>query len=278
MNLAEKFRLLVWPTALGALIVAPWYVYTVIQIRAGHYTSNIQYVTQDIYGGLSYSERFVTALRSLDSYAYIFIFLLLALVVFDNAYRWLVVTIILPYTVLWAVFLSYEHRNLAIAFPLAGVAAGVGLQRFMEAANLKRLSAYALPAILIGAVFAGSLLYKPEFLAQRQVELQKQIFNAQLNKRLYTYFNNHDGPERVMTDYPINWLPGLRGYWVLEQFRDYQSYQKRLSEQPDVELLLIPDDADERIYEEVLANIASGTYNHIFTQNEYMLVRIPARQ
>ena len=279
MSVREKFGILVWPFILALLIVLPWYVYTEVMISRGEYTSNIQYVINDIYEGLTLPERFVAALHSLGKYVYIYVFLILSLPFMDRAYRWLIVTIILPYSILWAFFLSYEHRNLAIAFPLVGIAAGIGAEKIFERIRFARVKVYAIPVLLAASLLLGSAVYSAERLTQQQIGLQKDIFRTQLNRRLYTYFDNQGGPQKVITDYnPINWLPGLEGIGIKELFRDYPSYQATLLGRPDVVLLLVPESTrDPRIIEEIMEKIGSGIYDLIFTQAGYLLVHIPPR-
>lgn len=271
--------------ALVLLIVLPWYAFAQYRILYGGNTSNIQYVISDIYEGQSLPDRFVAAVASLGNYAYLYVFLLLSLPVFNSRFRHVVLFIIFPYSILWAFFLSYEYRNLAVAFPLIAMAAGVGLESWLSRLSLRRSSQTTrLPgltpiALLVLALAVATLVLDAGTLVEHQLTQQRFIFNSSLNSAMYDYFNGADGPEPVITDYTIGWLPGLEDTWVLERFRDYNQYQDTLKAYPDVELLLIPLQVrDPRILEEVEQSIVDGRYERIFVESGYMLVRIPPRK
>ena len=66
--------------------------------------------------------------------------------------------------------------------------------------------------------------------------------------------------------------------WRLERFQDYGSYQQSLLTYTDANLLLVPlSGIDQRILAEIQQRIAAGTYQLIFTEANYRLVRIPPR-
>jgi hypothetical protein len=270
----EKIQTLAKNFLVALLIAVPWYVYTVIQIRNGEYTSNIQFVTTDIYDGQSLLDRFTTAWIALGGYAYLYLFLLLSLPVMDKAYRWIILTIIVPYSVLWGFFLSYEYRNLAIAFPLVGIAAGVGIQKVLEKFKFSSLRKWLGPVILIGALIWSANSFNGDYLLKMQNERQREIFQPEINNKLYTYFANHDGPGVVLSPYPVGWLPGLKEYWVLDRFSDYAEYQKKLEEKTEIEYLLIFESADVKIYKEVFDKVADGEFEQIFVEGTYTFVKL----
>ena len=104
------------------------------------------------------------------------------------------------------------------------------------------------------------------------------IFEPTLNQKLYRYFSSHDGPEPVITSYPVGWLPDLEAMWRFERFQDYDAYQATLADHPEVTLILLPLlRAEPSIVAEVQANIASGLYQLEFSEVDYILVRIPSR-
>jgi hypothetical protein len=128
------------------------------------------------------------------------------------------------------------------------------------------------------AMAVGSLLVNDEALIQRQLSEQRQIFEPTLNQKLYRYFSRANGPEPIITSYPVGWLPELESMWRLDRFDNYAVYQQTLLTYPDVELLLAPTvDIEARILEEIQQNITADTYELVFTEANYMLVRIPAR-
>jgi hypothetical protein len=266
-------------------IIVPWYAFIEYRILTGGNSSNIQFVISDIYEGQTLFERFITAVASLGNYAYLFIFLLLSLPVLSGPFRHIVILIIIPFSVLWALFLSYEYRNLAIAFPLIALCAGVAVEKWVDrvrvaAPGRRKIEFPAYAVLLIGLLGLGLVTLKVngEQLVSKQITQQRQIFEAELNDKLYRYFSRTNGPEPVISSYPIGWLPGLEGYWRLERFKDYDSYQHSLVRYADAELLLFRSDADERILKEIQQKIEEGIYMPIFQEGAYSLVRIPPRE
>jgi hypothetical protein len=192
---------------------------------------------------------------------------------------------ILPFSILWAFFLSYEHRNLAVALPLLAMTVGVATEawvaRIRAALGTRRaLRVPAFAAAVVGVVLlgAGALVFTDEAITARQISEQRLIFEPTLNQKLYRYFSSHDGPEPVITSYPVGWLPDLEAQWRFERFQDYDAYQVTLAAHPDVTLILLPLlRAEPSIVAEVQANIASGLYQLEFSDVDYILVRIPPR-
>jgi hypothetical protein len=255
------------------------------RIIYGGNPSNIQYVITDIYKGQTLPDRVVAAVDSLRSYIWYFVFVVLSLIVLDNKYRQLVILVILPFSILWAFFLSYEFRNLAIALVLLSMTVGVAAEAWLLRlralwGNRAKIHYPAFAVVIVGLVALGAsaLMIGEDQIINRQIQQQKLIFEPTLNEKLYTYFSHAEGPERVITNYPIGWLPGLEGLWIQERFLDVHEYEQTLANNPDVTLLLIPlTTADHRIIDLVWENVNLETYSIIFTEANYMLIRIPVR-
>jgi hypothetical protein len=255
------------------------------RIEIGSNSSNIQYVINDIYDGQTLPQRFENAIALLGPYVYFYLFLLLSLPVLTTRFRHIVVFLIFPYSLLWAFYLSYEPRNLAVAFPLVGLASGVALESWLARRSTKKkpaarvkVPAYALAGVGLLVVLLLGWALDGQSLIDKQLKEQRLIFQASLNDKLYRYFSRQDGPEPIITDYPIDWLPDLKGYWRLERFENYEAYQATLLKHPQVELVLIPIvGIDQRILDEIYAFIESGFYEQILVDGNYLLVRIPPR-
>lgn len=281
----ESLLVLAKHLGLVLLLVVPWYVLMQYRIIYGGNTSNIQYVINDIYKGQTLPQRFVAALALLDHYVYFYIFLLVSLPVLNTRFRQIVVFLIFPYSILWAFFLSYEPRNLAIAFPLVALCVGIAfeswvgrLTNILKWPSRAKVPVYGVLLVSLFALAAGTLFVTGDALIEQQIKEQRLIFQSTLNEKLYRYFSRTNGPEQVITSYPIGWLPGLEDTWRLERFGDYDTYQLTLARLPDVELILIPTvGVDSRILEEIYQLIQAGTYEQILVDGNYMLVRIPPR-
>lgn len=285
ISMKDALLTLVKHFGLVLLLVFPWYALMQYWIINGGNSSNIQYVINDIYKGQTLPQRFVAALALLDHYVCFYIFLFLSLPVLNSRFRQTAVFIIFPYSILWAFFLSYETRNLAIAFPLVALCVGVAFESWVGRFKniLKWPSRAKVPvygALLVGllALGAGTLFITGDALIEQQIKEQRLIFQATLNEKLYRYFSRTNGPEQVITNYPIGWLPGLEAIWRLERFRDYETYQTTLATYPEIELVLIPIiGVDSRILDEIYQLIQEGTYEQILVDGNYMLIRIPPR-
>ncbi|MEX2162613.1 MAG: hypothetical protein WD751_11980 [Anaerolineales bacterium] len=281
----EALGLLARNFVIVLLLVAPWYAFMEYRILYGGNTSNIQYVISDIYKGQTLPERFLAAVHLLGNYAYLYAFLLVSLFVLDSAFRQIVILLVFPFSILWAFFLSYEQRNLAVAMPLlsmsVGVAAEAWVVRIRQALGKRKALRFPVyTALAVGALLLGgaTLLFDDEAITARQLSEQRQIFEPTLNQKLYRYFSSHDGPEAIITNYPVGWLPDLENTWRLERFQEYESYQQTLLRYPEVTLILVRfSDVDPRIAQEIQTNIDAGVYQVLFTEVNYMLVRIPAR-
>ncbi len=285
MEKKEKILHVAWTTAVAGLIVFPWYVYTIFQIRVGKYTSNIQYVINDIYDGVGIFDRLISAWDSLGPYTYLFIFLFLILPLMEKTYRWIIIVFIIPYSLFWGMFLSYEYRNLAVVFPLVGIAVGMGIQEGLNKLNfsplitnikLKKLDfsrviIISAQIVIIWGIFWSATQYSNSNLLKLQYARQREIFEPEINRKLFIYFGNHGGPGVVLSPYPVGWLPGLQKFWAVTRFDNYEAFHSTL-EEDEIEYLLIFDRADESIYGEVLERIESGAYDLLFVEGEYMFV------
>ena len=269
----EMWRWLIGNFLLSILIVAPWYVYAAGQIQSGDSLSAIPYVTEGIYAGANLWERLVASWIALKAFAYLLPFLLLALPFVEKSLRWIILTVILPYSVLWGMFLSYEYRNLAVAFPLIGMAAGVaieGLIRKLDWNKAKRLIGTLL--ILLTLIW-GISNFTGDYLVKLQNDRQRQIFEPAINIEIYTYFANQ-GPGVVLSSYPVGWLPGLQAYWENNPLNDFSEFQTILETRSDIQYLLISIQSNEAIWQDVSDKLESGDYEKIFSEADYTFFRL----
>lgn len=297
-TLRSSIQLLAKHMLLVVLIVAPWYAFVQYNIMAGNRVSNIQYVISDIYAGQTYWERFVIALKGLNWYAYWFGFMLLSLPVLSKPLRQLAVLVVLPFSILWAVFLSYEYRNLAIALPLLSLVNGaaveawfVRLRDWFSRTRSKKLARKAKPgalapvtrwlltpvgivAMLLLGVGLLSLRTRGEDLIVRQINLERQMFNPAVNERLYNYLGRTNGPEPIITHYQVGWLPDLEGTWRNERFNNFETFQKTLADNPDASLLLVPSWAAPEIWDFINKQIEANLYEIQFVQDHLTLIRM----
>jgi hypothetical protein len=285
IGLRQAFTWLAPQFLLALLIVVPWYAYMEYRILFGGNVSNIQFVINDIYNGQTLPERFVAAVDGIGIYAWVFLFALVSLLVLDSSFRQLLILMVFPFSILWAFFLSYEARNLAVAMPLLALSVGTAVEawvpRVRGALSGRKAVRGPLYVPILGAmalVALGTLFFSEDVIMARQVSEQRQIFQPELNQKIYRYFASHNGPEPIITSYPVGWLPDLEPYWEYDRFQSLGAFHNSLERHPDITLLLIPlHEASPVITEEIQQNILSGFYSLEFTEGNYILVRIPPR-
>jgi len=229
----QKTRDLLVVYFLALLIAASWYFIKWIQIHVGVDSSNIVYVTNDIYQGAGYMERALDAFTLLGKYKYLLLALVPAVFIIKKPYRWLGIIVAIPFSIIWIFFFSYEVRNLALIFPIWGVIIGLFIQqlfdyavRFLNYIKIQKIPATTLLFVLIlGLGFIG-IKFPLQKLIHNQEEKQWQLFNPDLNGKIRR-LDEETGPEiKVLTNYPVDYLPGLSGsqvsYWY-DNLPDYLS-------------------------------------------------------
>ncbi len=275
----QKQRLLLAPLGLSLLITLPWYIYVEAGILSGSFESNLAFVSSGIYGEQTRLEQFTAAFRSLGIYGYILILTVIGGVWLEKPYRWLVYGIVLPYYLAWAIFFSYDPRNLSLAFPFWGLAAGLLAGKLLDAGTellsrlrLGRARAYFLPLLAAAAVIAAGFYFTDVRLMSRHDEVKRHILDNKINSLLYDYFETQGQVETVFSDYPIAELPGLSGYKI--SFRDQALFNIAMETNPDINYILMPNNSDQALKDQILSKVETGAYELIFEANRYYFIRV----
>jgi hypothetical protein len=276
----EKVTWILQALGLALCLVLPWYIYKQLAISLGKDMSEVAWVTNDIYQGVPVQERIWPALLSLEKYFYLLALLIPALLVMEGAYVWLVLLIVFPFTLSWAAYFSYDARNLTLIFPFLGLAVGMGvegfLKRILDWLGRWRVERLRLLWLFLGllAGFLGLLLWQlpDNTLVSRQIEKQKQIFNPELNQQLYKYFEKNKTDLKVLTNYPINQLPGLEGRAFEMSFNDFGAYKAAL-DKPEYGFLLVPNYALEDVQADIDQGIKAGKLKQVFKVDNYVPYR-----
>jgi len=85
-----------------------------------------------------------------------------------------------------------------------------------------------------------------------------------------------DPEPRILTNYPLAYLPGLSGAQVEFWFRDYNQYFGLIS-QPEIGYLLVPSTADDAILQDIERRLVISEFQLIFSDDNfipYRLIRI----
>jgi hypothetical protein len=121
-----------------------------------------------------------------------------------------------------------------------------------------------------------NLVISPERLEQRQVELQMQIFSPKKNQMLYELVQENGPQTKVLTNYPMAFLPGLEGNQVAFDFDDYGRFLTHLTN-PEIEFILLPNAAGDQVRDHIEQKIESGEFQWLARDQQwktYTLIRI----
>lgn len=279
-----KFALLV--LAGGVLLVLPWYLPLGINLLQGAMSSGIErYLahSSDVQNTTNPLLRPWYAVLSLEKYAALYAFALISIPLLARRWRWLIVLLIVPFTLLWGMVVSYSARNLTLTFPVVAVVCGLGLQvvldwlcRLLGRIKLGRLSAAFLILLVLAPIVYYGIKLDDQTLTAKWEKKQSQIFSPDLNEQLYA-LEFTDGCNTVVTNYPMDYLPGLEGHWINSYLNDYPSYQKFIAD-PSVCWLLVPGDSVTKdVKQDIKAKLADGTYTLLYDTKEwvpYQLIKI----
>jgi hypothetical protein len=135
--------------------------------------------------------------------------------------------------------------------------------------KLDRLKSYVGVILLLLALVGVNFLYPAASLKENQINQQKQIFNPSLNTQLYDYIGQVGPNIKILTNYPLEFLPGLENIEVNYSFTDLASYDQ-LRSQPEIDYLLIPVNVNDEIKADVTHNLENGNYRLIFEDDHFI--------
>ncbi len=268
---AQKRKNLLFAYLLGLLIVASWYFVKWVQIHGGLDSSNVTYVTKDIYDGAGYLKRALDAFILLGKYKYFLLALIPAVLLVKKPYKWLVIIIAIPFSIIWIFFFSYEVRNLALIFPIWGLTIGLFVQelfeyiwRFFSFIKIQKISAITLMILLVlGLGFIG-IKYPLQYLIHNQEEQQWLLFNPELNVKIREMVEETGPSIKILTNYPVDYLPGLNGTQVSFWYDNLPDYVASVA-LPDIDYLLVPNNAIPEINAEIQKGLDNGLLQSLFT-------------
>lgn len=276
---------LVWfgLVSLGAVLIAGVEYFPKIMpaIRNFDQTGLATYfsITGNVHNTSSLGDRLVVGFTSLGKYAFLLIFTLPGMLLLPKKYKWVTIFVILPYSILWSVLASYDARNLAMIFPLTAVVTGLAFERIMNfvfsiltKVKIGRLPGWLVPFLgVITLVILGVFITGERIMAD-WTQKQKQIFAPGLNEQLYA-LDFSSSCQKILTNYPIDYLPGLEGHVVGFYYESPDFYQQAILD-PSLCWLLIPPYADGAIQTDVAAKLENGTYQLLYTEDHWIAYRL----
>jgi len=95
-------------------------------------------------------------------------------------------------------------------------------------------------------IISLNFIFSNAALGTRQIEKQKEIFSVELNSKLYDYFSENEMDGKILTNYPVDFLPGFNSSQMSFMYDDLDYLMNRLFIE-DVGYLLYPSNVSEEI-------------------------------
>jgi hypothetical protein len=257
------------------LIWISWYVFKGTQVLTGADRPHLEVLinlSSNTYGNVGLFQQIVAAMAQFDNFLIFFVVIILALPFMDRFYRALTL-LMLPYPFLWAWFAGYDTRNLAIFLPIFALISGFSVDVFVNKAfeimrklNLLRIPVYAPLAFICIILVSLGFVLSPG-LHERQISLQKQNFSPKTNEVLYDLVAE-DSATKILTNYPMEFLPGLKNYQVRFDFQDQNIFLSHLKNQ-EVEYLLFSNSVTPEIREYIDSKVNDGSYEVVLVNTQW---------
>jgi hypothetical protein len=277
----EKWKGFVTRFATIYLIWLSWYLFKGTQMFMGADRANLDVLinlSSNTYENVGLAQQLTAAIGRFDRFILLFLMIGLAFPLMNRFYR-LLTLLILPYPFLWAWMAGYDTRNLAIFLPifalLSGYSVNILVYKVLEAiykTKLIQIPAYIpLMLVCIGLIGVGFII-SPK-LHERQVALQKQNFSPKTNEMLYNLIKAENSQTKILTNYPMQYVPGLEPYQVRFDFQDQAVFLDYL-ENPQIEYILLPNAVTSGIRKFIDAKIEDGSYKLLATNTQWKKFRL----
>ena len=293
------------PAMLTMLSLAlPWYILKMFTNPPGSDYQFVVALAEDMYAGAGYLQRII---NTVINYPHIYIGLFLGLFSLnDRLTRIMYVSLALPYTIVWALFFSYDLRNNTMVIPMIAVCATIGafniLKFFADKLKIKELSSgpdkfrqgilskfkYYHVLVLFILMLAGiNAVYhqKDSFMAYHNF-LERNLGYPELNGFLYEYNSRVGFKGYILSDYStLEVLPDLKQYYKRIGFRTsedttsesarifFNYFNNSLADTAN-KYILLPYYAHKEIRKMAERKIETGEYELIFNEPNAKLIKI----
>lgn len=275
-------RLFAW-CGVGILLVLPWYLPIGLQVvnnfaKSGfaHYISH----STQVQGTSSPIVRVFEAITGLEKYAALYLFLIPTWFLLNKKQRLLSGLFVLPFTILWAVVASYSERNLSITFVFVAILCGLAVENIFEILfrwfdRIKFGRILGLSLIVLLVVPLGYFAWKnsDEKLINLWKTEQSQIFSPEINDALYGMDRSDPSCKKIITNYPVRFLPGLEEMQTNSYFDDYEFYETLINK-TEICWILVPNYSNKQITDEINNKLASGEYQLLFSSDNWVPYRL----
>lgn len=278
------------------LTVLPYYFWAEVEINKGHAASEISYVTKDIYNGASYSERFSHAIEVFKDVFSSKIIFNLSLVFFlfsftDKVFRLLNLFFLIPCFLIWALFFSYDIRNISIIIPYYSISIGIGLvtcfniiQKLNVRTQISQFKKTILVSIIILVFFLSIpfviIPYNKRLNLNRLKESQdvqlKLLGNEYVNRALSNYNEKSPITKKIVSDYAYLMIqPEINQFFEYVNIENLEPTSNIFSDESYGFLLWTSQNTDSTKFPDFIeSRIKSGDYSEVFKHDGYRFIKI----
>ncbi|MDO8954835.1 MAG: hypothetical protein Q7V63_08300 [Gammaproteobacteria bacterium] len=227
---AKHLSPLIFSWAFILIISLPWYLYIQYQIDHGLASSEIGFVTQNIFQVLGYGWGLRISFGVFQAGLVFWLLLAVACVYMRSQSSWrILIALIVPYTIIWIAFYSYATRNFVLVAPMLGLIAGLSCEELYANGSIKKwlnrvvsyftMHAYKplhlIMALMIIVVIITEIPQcSTPALNYAQLTQQKKLGDAALNSMLLRYQVAHGFKGKIMTSWDyIGHVPGIAPYY-----------------------------------------------------------------
>lgn len=173
-----------------------------------------------------------------------------------------------------------------MVFPFLALAAGLGLDGLADflLEVFHKIKLYKLKVayvfIPVAFLFIGlSQIFTDQKLTDLQVEEQKEALLVNLNNQLYAYFDSRDEYGKIMTQYPLQYLPMLEDYKINEPFTIYKEFYYNFRAHPEAEYFLIWDKySSQEVVEQIRIFESAGAIEFLFKEYNLQFYKVQDRE
>jgi hypothetical protein len=272
----EKKQIRTWVTVYAgiSLIWVSWYIFNALAGTGSEVFYTYISLSAGKYDNLPVLERIVAAIGQYGEFIVLFLLIAITFPWMDRFYKTLTL-LFAPFPFLWAWVASYDTRNLAIFLPVLALVAGYSIHWLIvkligwgERGKVLQIPVYVPVVFTALVLFSLSFLVTPQALHQRQIDLQRQIFSPSKNQLLLDLVSQNGPQTRILTNYPMSYIPGLEENQVRFNFQDYDLFLSYLAN-PEIEYLLVPNGIDKRIAAYIDDQVNAGNYEVISKDKQW---------
>ena len=224
----NNYRFLLKAGLLCILLISPWYLFKQYHIWVGSDLSEVQKVTVELFRGATFFQRIEFALVRLVNisggvFGLVMVVLLATLGSVRHSEKFIAAFFVVPYFLIWAVFFSYDRRNLLFIFPALCILVSGGLLFFFFSRldlHLNKIRSHvSRNAVILGAagvtiLLAVSPALNLDVFLERQSYLQRSIGSPRINEKIYALRKEHPDAHILTNYYVLKFLPDLQASFI----------------------------------------------------------------